>query len=283
MRLLWLWVRISTVAAVLFTAGLGNSVWGQGFAVHTKIYNISGQRDSLESESLTLFHAGIAYDYIDAVGEVVMFEPMHRRFTILNTRSQMATTVDFDEINQKHSVARKSLEEHLAKMQNRPAAGEKELRDELKFQLQPKFERSYDAASKRLQLHSDYISYEVQCGGANEKAVSPEMVDAYLNYADWTHKLNYMLHPRIVLPDVRLAVNEELRQIKQLPLEVRLESNIGPLMQLKAQHKIRWEFVDHDRDLIQQWQTLLKRESTHWVNLRDYQQTILSDTSTRKR
>ena len=43
-------------------------------------------RDQVLVRSLMLFHAGKVYDYIDSANEVTMFEPVHRRFTILNLR-----------------------------------------------------------------------------------------------------------------------------------------------------------------------------------------------------
>ena len=37
----------------------------------------------MSATALTLFHAGRVYDYMEELGEVVILEPVHNRFTVL--------------------------------------------------------------------------------------------------------------------------------------------------------------------------------------------------------
>jgi hypothetical protein len=215
---------------------------------------------------LTLFHAGKAYDYLDSIQEVIVYEPVHQRFTLLNTQAGVAATAEFDQIRRMLTVARTATAEHIQKLK-----GDNPLAHQLAFQLEPKFHEQYDAGIKRLALSSPHAMYDVRC--ADDRPA--EIVEAYLQYADWTSQLNYVLHPQVMLPDVRMFLNERLRERGLFPTDVRLRSGIGPARDLRAEHRIRWELVDNDRELILEWERQLARESTRRVKLGEYQQAVL--------
>ena len=82
---------------------LSSACFGQGLRISTHVYDLEkgtgpGQ---MVSSSLSLCHNGRIYDYVDAADEVVMFDPVERRFTILNNSRGLSTTLTFDEIRHK--------------------------------------------------------------------------------------------------------------------------------------------------------------------------------------
>ncbi len=239
--------------------------------MHTVIYDAAAETEVPIASSLTLFHAGQAYDYIDAIGEVIKWEPVHNRFTLLNIRAGMATNAEFDQILQMHSVARAATEEHLTKTESAATPSAEKLAQQLRFQLDPRFHESYDSGNKLLSLSSPHALYEVRC--ADDRPA--DLVEAYLRYADWMCRLNSVLHPQSMSPEVRLALNERLRERGLFPVQVRLTTAVAPARDLRAEHRIRWEFVPNDRDLIREWERQLARESTKRVTLHEYQQAIL--------
>lgn len=255
----------------------GTTIWNssvasaQEFRVLTVIYDASNSDDTPVASSLTLFHAGKAYDYIDAIGELIISEPVHNRFTLFNIRGGMATTAEFDQIMQMQSVARKAIEDHLQEIEQTQGSATDKLAQQLRFQLEPRFHETYDPGRKMLSLSSPFALYDVLCADDRQ----PEIVEAYLQYADWMCRLNYVLHPQSMPPEVRLRLNERLREHGLFPVQVRLQSAIAPARDLRAEHRIRWELVGNDRDLIHEWELRLGRESTRRVTLREYQQAIL--------
>ena len=72
------------------------------------------------ARSLTLFHAGKVYDYMenigmDDIGEVVILDPIHNRFVILNS-NYLATRVEFGELRQYLNVGEHEAELYLQEL-----------------------------------------------------------------------------------------------------------------------------------------------------------------------
>jgi hypothetical protein len=280
--MMWHHLQKTILTAALLML-LSEAAVAQGFRIHTLVFdelNPAGNRDAQKTQrprivarSLSLFHAGKAYDYLHAIGEVIVFEPVHRRFIILNTKSEMATTVDFDQIKHLLKLARQTSQEHVAELKQEKAAAP------LRFQLNPRFKEHYDEQRQRLTLSSPYVHYEVQCAEAKR----PEAVDAYLRYADWMCRLNYVLHPQLLLPEPRLALNATLRRKQLIPTEVELQAHIETRVHLRAEHNIVWKLDATDRSQIHHWETLLKSKNTRHVPFREYQRAQLISQSNKRR
>ena len=259
--------------------------------MYTAVYDESaraGQRRSEKPEpvssSLTLFHAGKVYDYISSIGEVTIYEPAHNRFTVLNTSRKLSATVDVDEINHKLGIAEKAVRNRISELIQQDGSDNSSLREVLAFQLKPEFEETYDEQRKRLTLKSPHIQYAVRCADPeSQSAIDPEAVDVYLRFADWVSKLNYVLHPRPVLPHPRLSLNESLRRRNLLPTQVELRAEIGTKLHLKAEHQIHWDLSDSDRSLIEGWESLLRSKETRHVPIQRYQEIILEIRTKKKR
>lgn len=247
----------------------------QNFRISTRIYDHSQATDDIKapviSRSLTLFHAGKIYDYLDSVGEVIVLEPAHDRVTVLNTKRHVATTVHFDEIKRllkvRESETEKYLDELLAENTPQADAASRMLR----FQLQPEFQPRFDSDRDLLQLSSPVIEYQVRCA-AHE---SDELIDSYLQYADWVARLNSILHSQSLFPEPRLQLNQLLREHRRIPIEVTLHAELESQLHLRAQHDFVWALDAVDRRLINHWESILRNDNLERTTLVDYQRKML--------
>jgi hypothetical protein len=279
--------RISTVcfAAFAFSASgwLSGATVAQEFCVSTKVYRLTGSpgtggkgRDTdkpvIIARSLTLFQAGVVYDYVDPADEVVLFDVGNRRFTLLNTSIKLTTVVTFDELEQLLRKSRTITEKYLNKLKG---TNDRKAIAALRFQLNPRFKEYVDSANKQLTLSSSTLGYEVECAAPEV----PEVVDTYLRYTDWTAKLNHILHPQAMLPGPRIALDSRLRERKWLPVTVELSADSGTPL-LRASHRFYWTLNSKDRNLINSWKTMLRDRGTRRVSFREYQRVVLSTVST---
>lgn len=257
---------------LLLTAFAQQAGWAQEFRVYTRVYDVSAGKATSKplARSLSLFHAGSVYDYIQAAGEVTIFNPVRRRFTILSTSRGVVTSVQFDELKHMLKTARGITRQRLAELQQQAAPRSRTLFSQLQFQLRPRFVKSYDSETKQLRLASQFVSYTAKCAD-----VDPSRAGVYLRYADWAARLNYVLRPRVLLPECRLALNDGLRRRNVIPVAVELRTGFAPRLHLRADHQIRWQLDRNDKSLIFEWKSLLKGDRLRRVPFREYQKTML--------
>lgn len=264
------------VLSALLTLMLCYSAAAQEFRIYTRVYNEQGAEPQTQhsstvlARSLTLFHAGRAYDYVNAVGEVLIFDPAHRRFIILHTQRKITTTLGFDELEELVDVGRQETVRFL-KQPIQQGGPRRDVAAALEFQLNPDFEETFDTGRRRLTLRGPRLQYNVRCAPAE----TPEALESYLRYADWIRRLDYVLHPQSLFPAPRLALNEALRKQGQIPVEVELQAHVAHRVHLRAEHQIHWQLDATDRSLIHEWESLLKDERTERVSFRDYQRAVL--------
>ncbi len=245
---------------------------GQDYRLFTKVSDVSqsNEKPRIIGRSLSLFHAGKVYDYIDSTGEVTIFEPSKKRFIILDTKREIFTVADLDEIKHHLKVARKVIQEHIETLSSQTKENRKDQQETEKviqnliFQRDPEFQIDYRSSSRSLTLQGTGIRYSATGAKNNSK----ELVNAFFKYTDWVARLNYVLHPRAVSPESRLILNEELRRRQLMPTSVELKTDH---LHLRANHQIHWSLDARDRRLIHRWTTLLKNKSTKKVTLRAYQ------------
>lgn len=246
---------------------LGADLPAQDFSVNTKVFDLdSPDPNKAVAFSRTLFHAGKVYDVIHGTSEVTILEPAHRRIVILNKDRDVVSDVDFDELKHLLDSAEERLGQRIRELEQQ-SNPPRPLIDSLRFQWRPQLETQFDPREHRLRLLGKTVSYEV-VGAAN---VRPEAVEAYLNYADWMCRLNYVLHPQPLFPNVRLAVNERLRRQKLLPVEVTLRAKFDQPLNLKAEHSVSWTLDDRGRQSIHLWESLLRDPKLRSISLNEYQ------------
>jgi hypothetical protein len=256
---------------LLATADLRDAA-AQDMRVYTTVRAVGENRQNspILAESLTLYHAGKMYDYMENVGEVMIFEPEQHRFTLLGA-NYIGATVTFAEIQQFLNAARGEAENYLSTPA--PDAGTRQLIAGLRFQLSPRFKE--ELRSDRLRLVGDILTYDVKTEAPPEGAPWK----AYLDYTDWAARLNYLMHPQSLLPESRLKLNERLREHKRLPVQVVLTARLDTDLHLRAEHRYGWALQPIDRQFIDQWERKRESASIRWVSLHEYHKELLTKAS----
>ncbi len=269
----------------------------QEFRVYTRVSDVGAEVYSktqkraappIVARSLSLFRAGKAYDYLGSVGEVIIFEPIRRRFTIMNGTTRMISTLTFDEIEQYIERAGSQMKTYIVALEKKGDTTSLKSIQSLRFQLDPIFNADYDPALDQLTLNSTHFRYVAGCVTAEStKSVDHELFDEavriYLNYADWTARLNYVLNPQALAPAPRLALNDVLRQGKRLPIQVDLQVDLEQSLHLRAEHKIHWNLDRKDRGDIRHWEMMLDDKTMYRVPIREYQRALLVSQLNRRR
>jgi hypothetical protein len=265
------WMRFMAVVVGMWS--FANESLGQDIRIYTTIRDLSvpaNQRHS-EQRSLMLFHAGKIYDYIEPAQEVTVFEPAHRRFTVMNLRRQLRSELTQDEIRQYLGLAEDEAQRQLMIVNGDTPPATRNALDLLQFQLKPEFATTFDAAKSQLSLTSPSVQYVVN--GFVPK--SPDIVEKYLHVADWTAQFNSVLHPQSLLPSPRLKLNHELRQRGLVPSSVKLQVQSDPLIHLEARHEWTWDLQKTDRQMIDEWEKILQSTRFRNPTFRQFQQEML--------
>lgn len=271
-------IVIAITVVLLWSTHLLRRAEAQDFRVYTSVTDIGsdGAGRRVVARSLTLFHAGRAYDHMDEIGELVIFEPIHERFILI--RDYTATVVTYEELRQLLDVATRSADRYVAELANRTDADSRRACAQLQFQLRPQFDVSFDAGSRQLTLTGSEQRYVARGETANATVVAQ-----YLEYADWAARLNSVLHSRATFPGPREGLNRALRDQNLLPLSVLLQSGAAGEVNLRANHEFRWQLQAIDKDLIHQWERLRESPQMRWVSFREYQQRLLATTNRESR
>lgn len=264
---------------VLLTAGTASAACGQEMRVYTTVRNLAAQgpNEAVEkapilARSLTLFHAGKVYDYVDSAREVTIHEPALRRFMLLSERRGVKSEVAHDEIRQFLSLAEQEAEKRLSEANKQTGPSQVRSLAWLKFQLHPEFTVSFDQKKSELQLLGRGCRYEAD----GMAAPSPDVTGPYLKFADAMAELNSVLHPRAMLPAPRMKLNEELRRRELLPVSVELRADLDRPVWLQARHEWTWKFSSTDRQLISNWEKQLDDAAVRKIPFRQYQHELLS-------
>ncbi len=255
---------------VVLSASLAGIASAQDLRVYTTVRNLTDKRPNppVLAESLTLFHGGRVYDYMENVGEVVIFEPLESKFTILGP-DYIGTTVTFAEIQQFLNKSRSEAERVLAEMQSDPSS--KRLAAALRAQFSPKFSEQLRVDS--IKLAGESLIYDITTAPAPKDAAW----EKYLDYADWAARLNFVLHPKSLYPDPRLEANNALRKARRLPVIVELAGRLDDReIRLRAEHRYGWELQSIDRQFIDQWNTRRDAKDVKWVAIHEYQSLLVS-------
>jgi len=267
----------------------GLAVWQPGRAafaldlnVVTKISRLQRAQDRWQplARSLTLFHGGKTYDHVEEVGEVVIHEPAQSQFVILSlSGNKMATRVRYEELLRFLKVARDETSQYREKQQAASLPNSQAALQALEFQLNPKFVEAFDATTGKLRLSSQFVNYEVATATVERAGI----VRQYLDWADWTARLNYVLHPQAVTPAARIKLNDALREQDRLPTQVDLSVTIEGQLRLRAEHTFVWSLRSFDRDSIAKWEKIRTADDLRWVSLREYQRTLVTASNRRGR
>ena len=257
----------------------------QEFGVYTRVFNVAGAASKTTPEvivrSLTLFRSGAVYDTIHSAGEVTIFEPSRRRFVIVNGPRRLTTELSFEEIDKSLKKAELATREYIAQLRRKGDARSLAAAAPLLAQLDPGFSEQFDAPSATLLLPGRGFRYRVNCTRTPSSANIDRLAfnaarGRYLEYADWTAKLNYLLHPRALFPAPRIALNQALKTRKLLPLTVELRDNSSGGFHLRAEHQYHWKLTGKDRDDIRHWNSLRTAGTLRRVKFAEYRRRLVT-------
>lgn len=273
-------IRPYCVAMIcLSLCGLSLPASAQEFRIHTTVEvkdPPSPPKDKL-SISLTLFHAGKVYDYLQSSEETVISEPAHNRFLVFSKRRNLTTAITQDEIRRFLGLAQSHARDLIQDLQRQGTERQAAI-DAIEFQLVPEFEVRDDPKARKLTLDSPQLRYDV----SYEAPPSPEISRMYLKTADWTAQLNSVLHPHNLLPEPRLRVNDELRQRNVIPRVVELEIKGEHPVRLQARHEWTFKLNPRDRQLIDMWESQLRQPDFKTIPFQEFQQQTLTTASRRR-
>ena len=263
------WTVVVTLALVV---GMTPCCVAQGLRISTHVYDVS-KSDSrtaaqIVNSSLTLCHNGRVYDSVDSADEVVVFDPVERRFTILNNTHSVTTRLTFDEIRHLMDGRRERAETIIKELTDTGKVIDQKMAKSIKFQLDPVFSQTFDPMRGTLVLQSPSFTYRVE----TRKWDDPQQVERYLVYADWTAKLNAILHPGSLFPEPRLALNDELRKLKdRIPVSVELDFRPNEDFRLRADHSLTQKLSDDDHARIARWEKAIGGTQFRVVSFQSYQ------------
>ncbi|MBI1348757.1 hypothetical protein GC163_20990 [bacterium] len=266
------------LAVGLTCAVIGNVTVAQELRIYTvtrdqtHVGSDPSVKATIMARSLTLFHAGKVYDYIDSLQEVTIFEPAHHRFTVLNDAAGHYAIISQDQVRRYLALAEDHAREVSGELVRNGQADDRLAIELLQFQLRPQFETKYDAATRHMSLHSPHYAYEVQTAAAPQAA----LLDAYLNYADALVELNAVLHPQSFLPGPRLVLNRSLRQEGVLPISVKRRADFGHRSELVAEHEWKWSLTELDRQLIETWESKIFKGIVKELPFEQMQRAVLT-------
>lgn len=244
----------------------------QEFRVYTTVSRIvdAGESQPL-GHSLTLFHSGKVYDFMEAVGEVVIYEPMNDRFLFLDGNYRVAE-LTLVELNQFRKSSESESQKYLANLNLDGSDQAKKQAAALEFQLHPKFDERFDVHNQRMRMTSEQMVYEIKTASSP----NPDAAGQYLAYADMAARLNHILHPKALLPEPRLAVNSALRNRKRIPLTVNMRMRAEGDIHLQAEHQFSWELQAMDQRHITKWEQQINAKEAVKVSFRDYQRKLVT-------
>lgn len=248
----------------------------QGLRVSTVVYDAARLddrgREVALSNSFSLFHNGLVYDYVEAAKEVVVFDPIARRFVVMSLDRNVYTTVPFAQVNELLSEREPQTRKYIDELKQLKSPQQQAASQLLSFQLNPRFEATSWPQTGGLVMKSPSWKYEV----STREWEDAKQVTRYLDYVDWTAKLNFLLHPRSSFPEPRIALNEELRKLEnRVPVIIKLDQRPLERVVLRAEHKFERNLTDSDRKLINSWNDAMKSPEMKELPLRSYQQKVI--------
>ncbi len=228
------------------------------FRIANRVF--AGDSDQPSSESLTIFQAGLVYDFLEAPEETTIFDADRGRFVILDPARRVRTEISTNQV-----------EEFSAQLKRRVVDSRHPL---LAFLAEPKFEELHSTEG-RLELSSQYVVYKAQATKVDADAAA-----TFKEYADWQAQLNVLINPNSLPPFARLSLNRALAQRQYIPDRIELKTwSRRPLEEpqvRRSEHNVQWRLIDDDHRRVDEANGQLA--SFELVSLADYHRRELAAT-----
>lgn len=246
---------IAAAGAALLGAGWLSPARGEDFRIETKVF-VAGEKDPL-SQNVTLFRAGVVYDYLADPPRIAVFDKPHGRFVLLDTVKKQKTEINTEQVST-----------FCAELRNLAVSGPNRF---LKFMGDPQFNPALDERTGELTMASEFVTYKVQ----TTPAKSPEIAHQVREFSDWYMRLNVMTNRGSMPPFARLAVNEELDNNTLIATQVEMtlaaqnRNNAKPIV-MRSEHAVAWRLLARDLDRISETGNQLANFKT--VSFTDFMQ-----------
>jgi hypothetical protein len=274
--------RLSICAGFCWAVS-AQSALGQDCRIYTVVHDLrtsnagaptkneSSEARSIVGRSLSLFHAGTVYDYLDSIGEVTVFDPACGGFWLVSPSRRKVAWASLTELQRLVDEDEERAATHCLKLATLSDHEHPIELNRTRFLLAPDFRETWDAERSQLRLNGSFCEYRVRCTPPQ----SPTFVEAYFRYADWTAKLNYLLHPRVLWPASRIRLNAVLRERRVLPIEVELAVTPRQEMRLCAKHSLSWTLESKDRAMIRDFEAMLQDKHFERISFRTFRRGTL--------
>lgn len=202
-----------------------------GFAMDTSVF--FGEKKTADIETSTVFEGRVAYDRLSgANGPIARFDFEGKVIDLLDPVSRTRTSIGFEDVLMfQASLAAKAQQE----------------KGLVQFLSNPRFIREFDATDSTIKLSSSWVTYE-----AKGSQSPTDMVERFVEFADWSARLTSMMNPHAPPARARLELNAALK--KQNWQVKRITRTGGPrakeLGAVHSDHAYRTSLSDSDRALI---------------------------------
>ncbi len=196
-------------AALVFLAStlLTEAALAADFRVENSVF-LEGQSQP-QSQGVTIFRAGLVYDFLNEPPEVIVFDKAQKRFILLDITRRVRSEISTDDVLAVVDRVKQRLAGH-------PNPNSRWLVD-------PSFDESFDRAKAELTLKSDTITYRAQIETAD-----PAVAIQYHEFSDWYTQLNLALNPSSRPPFPRMMLNAAIERHQGVAKEVHLAAAAGP-------------------------------------------------------
>ncbi len=205
------------------------------------------------ASSLTLFDAGVAWDFLKVRGgcdpdaaderlklvEIVLQDPARERVVVIDPRREVKTEIPLIR-----------LERLSVSLANWARSSDDRL---VRWAGGPDFSDGFTEEDDRIELAGPRVRYSV----AHSEADSPDVASTYRRFADTAILLKALLQPGGIPPFPRLAVNRRLEAAGTIPSEVTLDIDPRTLLlpgseRLRSVHKTHPQLIVSDRRRIEE-------------------------------
>ena len=177
------------------------------FRVDNAVY-AEGQSQP-QSQGVTIFYEGLVFDFLNDPAEVIVFDKAHRRFILLNISRRVRSEISIDDVQAVVDRVKQRLAGHP--------------NPNVKWQIDPSFEESFDRENSLLTLKSPSITYQAQL-----QTTDPAVAAQYHEFSDWYTQFNLALNPTSRPPFPRMMLNEAIERHKGVAKEVHLIAALSP-------------------------------------------------------
>ncbi len=256
--------RIFAVTAVFLLLTVDPGEWlsypslAQEFRVENAVY--AGYSDRPRAQTTTLFAGGKVYDFLHHPDEIVIFDPIQRRFVLINPTLRICTQLGVEQVAAFINTLRS-----WASQQEDPF---------LRFTAAPELTVRPGPTSTSLLFESAPLTYYVEV----DRPPDPQIAKRYAEFSDWYSQLNTMVTPGARLPFPRIYVNQVLLQQGFVPLKVELHlkdgtQNGGKPTVIRSHHNFFYRLLEPERARARQADEFARIFRS--VGFVEYQQKIL--------